>query len=127
MKDGVKMNKYRNKKVEVGNEVFDSKREYERWVYLNQMQDAHVISELERQVSFLLIPAIYEPDTIGPRGGKNKGKCIERECVYVADFVYKDECGRLVVEDTKGFRTPDYVIKRKLMLKEHGIRVQEVK
>jgi hypothetical protein len=62
--------------------------------------------------------------------GKNKGcfkpgKLLEKECAYIADFVYKED-GRIVVEDTKGFRTKDYIIKRKLMLHEHGIRIKEV-
>jgi hypothetical protein len=34
--------------------------------------------------------------------------------------------GETVVEDTKGFRTKDYVIKRKLMLWVHGIKIHEV-
>ena len=50
---------------------------------------------------------------------------MERPCTYVADFVYK-EGGKTVVEDTKGFRTKDYIIKRKLMLQVHGIRIKEV-
>lgn len=124
----MKKQKYGNKKVIVEGEVFDSKREYDRWVYLKQLQDAHMISELERQVRFLLIPAQYEPDTVGVRGAVYKGKCIERECVYIADFAYRDEYGRYVVEDVKSkiTKTPAYKIKRKLMYKEFGIRVREV-
>ena len=44
----------------------------------------------------------------------------------IADFVYKDKNGVLVVEDTKGVRTADYVIKRKLMLWVHKIRIKEI-
>lgn len=83
------------------------------------------IQNLERQVKFVLIPAQREPDTIGSRGGVKKGKVIEREVSYVADFVYKQN-GEQIVEDTKGFRTKDYVIKRKLMLWVHGIRICEI-
>ena len=43
----------------------------------------------------------------------------------MADFVYVRD-GQTVVEDAKGVRTKDYIIKRKLMLWLHGIRVQEV-
>jgi hypothetical protein len=51
----------------------------------------------------------------------------EKAVRYVADFVYIDnDTGRMVVEDTKGFRTPDYIIKRKLMLKVHGITIKEI-
>jgi hypothetical protein len=54
-----------------------------------------------------------------------KRKCIERECSYVADFVYYVN-GQQIVEDTKGYRTPEYKIKRKLMLSVYGIRIKEV-
>ena len=59
------------------------------------------------------------------KGGVKKGKVIEQKCSYIADFVYTEN-GEKVVEDTKGFRTKDYIIKRKLMLYIHGIRIQEV-
>ena len=46
---------------------------------------------------------------------------------YVADFTYTDaNTGYFVVEDVKGFRTKDYIIKRKLMLWVHHIRIKEV-
>lgn len=50
---------------------------------------------------------------------------IERECSYKADFMY-EENGKSVVEDVKGFRTKEYIIKRKLMLYQYGIRISEV-
>ena len=77
------------------------------------------------QVKYILIPAQREPDTVGARGGIHKGKLIERECTYVADFVYKEN-GQTVVEDTKGFRTKDYLLKRKMLLFFHGIKIKEV-
>ena len=89
------------------------------------LEKAGAITDLQRQVEFVLIPAQREPDTIGKRGGVIKGKTIEHKCSYVADFVY-NENGRQIVEDTKGVRTKDYVIKRKLMLYIHGIRIREV-
>ena len=54
------------------------------------------------------------------------GKVIEREVSYVADFTYKNRLGFEMVEDTKGFKTKDYIIKRKLMLWIHHIRIQEI-
>ena len=94
------------------------------------MEEAEVISELKRQVKYVLIPAQREPDTIGKRGGKIKGKLIERECSYVADFVYKDSQGNTVVEDVKGYRGGGayeiFKIKRKLMLYLKNIEVKEV-
>ena len=122
-------NKYRNYKVtdENGN-VFDSRKEYNRYMELQLLEKAGEISDLKRQVRYELIPTHREPDTIGPRGGVRKGKVIESAVYYNADFQYKDKEGNLVVEDVKSpaTRTTAYVIKRKLMLEKHGIRIQEL-
>lgn len=120
-------NKYYSKKIEVNGIVFDSKKEAKRFGELSLLEKAGTITELQRQVKYVLLPAQREPDTVGKRGGIIKGKTIEKECAYIADFVYHDaETGALIVEDTKGFKTKDYIIKRKLMLYIHGIRIQEV-
>ena len=74
----------------------------------------------------MLIPAQREPDIIGPKGGRKPGKLLEHEVSYIADFVYKDKDGNQIVEDTKGFKTKDYELKRKMMLYFHGIRIREV-
>ena len=96
-----------------------SLKERNRAAVLELMQKQGLISGLQKQVVYSLIPAQY-----GVVDGKKK--CLERACTYRADFVYFDERTKeLVVEDTKGFRTKDYVIKRKLMLHEHGIRIKE--
>lgn len=118
-------NKYQNKKVTVNGVVFDSKKEAREWCRLKALEQAGGITDLQRQVKFVLIPAQREPDSTGARGGKIKGKLLERECAYIADFTYR-QGGELVVEDTKGVRTPEYVIKRKLMLQVYGIRIKEV-
>ena len=120
------VNKYGSKKVTVGDETFDSQKEYRRFCELKLLQRGKRISDLQRQVKFVLIPTQREPDTIGVRGGVKKGKVIENECAYIADFVYTNDKGETVVEDTKGFKTKDYIIKRKLMLYVHGIRIQEI-
>ena len=118
-------NKYGNKKITIGGETFDSSKEYRRFCELKLLQRAKKISDLQRQVEFVLIPTQREPDVIGPRGGVKPGKLLEKECTYYADFVYINEKGEKVVEDTKGFKTKDYIIKRKLMLYVHGIRIIE--
>lgn len=118
--------KYHSTKVEFEGITFDSRRELKRWRDLKAKEDAGEIFDLQRQVKFVLIPAIHEPDIIGPRGGRKPGKLIERECSYYADFVYKDAQGRQIVEDTKGMRTADYIIKRKLLLYIHGIQIHEI-
>lgn len=119
--------KYRNNKVTIGEDTFDSMKEYRRYLDLIYQVKTCEIADLRRQVKYILIPAQREPSTVGPRGGVKKGKLLEHEVAYYADFVYKDlKTGETVVEDTKGLRTHDYVIKRKLMLYVHGIRIREV-
>lgn len=119
--------KYGNAKSEVDGEVFDSRKEARRYIELQWLLKAGTVKDLRRQVRFLLIPAQREPDIIGPRGGRKPGKLIEKEVAYVADFVYTDtETGETVVEDTKGVRTKEYIIKRKLMLYVHGVRIREI-
>lgn len=114
------MSKYKNIKCKVGTEVFDSRREADRYLELCYLQKAGIITDLARQVKFVLIPAQREKTT-----GTKCGRVIEREVAYIADFVYIRD-GQTVVEDAKGVRTRDYVIKRKLMLYMHGIRIAEV-
>lgn len=121
------MSKYYNRKVRtVDGFIHDSKREARRWNELLLLQRAGHIKDIKRQVKFVLIPAQYEQGTIGKRGGVKKGKLIEREVSYIADFVYNDNYGQTIVEDTKGFKTKDYIIKRKLLLWVHGIRIKEI-
>lgn len=120
-----RLTKYSNRKTVVDGEVFDSKKEAQRYGELLLLQKAMAISDLQRQVKFVLIPAQREADTAGPRGGIKKGRTLEKECAYIADFVYYEN-GRMVVEDTKGFKTKEYIIKRKLMLYVHGIQIREI-
>ena len=121
-----KGNKYGADKVVVDGIRFDSKREARRYQELFLLLKAGEISDLRMQVKYQLIPAQREPDRIGPKGGRKPGKVIEKEVNYVADFVYKDKDGNEIVEDTKGFRTKEYIIKRKLALYLLGIRIREV-
>ena len=118
------MSKYHSKKITVGDETFDSKKEFRRYQELRLMEKAGLILELRRQVPFVLIPAIREPASTGPRGSVKPGKVIEKQVVYIADFVYC-KGSELVVEDAKGVRTAEYIIKRKLMLHINGIRILE--
>lgn len=120
-------NKYKNKKITIDGLTFDSKREAKRYQELRLLEKAGAIRDLRTQVKFVLIPAQREPDIIGPKGGKKPGKLLERECAYIADFVYRDTAtDKTEVEDTKGMRTKDYIIKRKLMLERYKIRIREI-
>lgn len=115
-----KRTKYRSRKVIVDGIVFDSKKEAKRWKDLCFLKKTGAISDLSRQVKFVLIPSQRE-----------NGKVIERECAYYADFVYVDNVtGKTVVEDVKGYREGQayalFVLKRKLMLERYGIIIQEI-
>ena len=123
--------KYGNRKVTVNGRVFDSKKEANRYQELLLLEKAGAIRNLRLQVKYILIPTQREYTNKVYTRGKNTGqpkpgKVLERECAYIADFVYYDRDGNVIVEDTKGFRTADYKIKRKLMLYIHGIQVKEV-
>lgn len=125
--------KLRNKKVIVDGIEFDSTKEARRYGELKLLQRAGRIEDLELQKEYELIPAQYETfERYGKNGQRLKDgqRCIERSCVYRADFVYKQD-GQLIVEDTKGYRDPasaayaKFVIKRKLLLWRYGIRIKE--
>ena len=111
------MSKYGAKKITYDGITFDSMREAQRWCELKLLQRGKVISDLQRQVKFELLPS---------QNGEC-GKVIERPVHYIADFVYiENKTGRKIVEDAKGIRTKEYVLKRKMMLYFHGIRIREV-
>lgn len=116
--------KYGSRKCTYDGMTFDSKRERDRYCDLRILEKAGQISDLRCQVKYTLIPEQRGPDALGPKGGRKRGKILEKACCYVADFVYIKD-GKTVVEDVKGVRTKDYIIKRKLMLWLHGIRIQE--
>lgn len=103
------MSKYNNRKTVVDGITFDSAKEAARWCELRLLERAGAIRDLRRQVRYELIP-------------KQKN---ERAVNYIADFVYVEN-GKTVVEDVKGYKTPEYVIKRKLMLWVHKIKISEV-
>ena len=109
------MSKYHNRKIVREGETYDSVKEYHRAKELELLEKGGVIKDLKRQVRFEIIPSQRGDD----------GKVVERAVTYVADFVYFED-GKLVVEDTKGFRTKDYIIKRKLMRYLLGINIREV-
>ena len=121
-------NKYKSIKTTVNGIEFDSRKEARRYSELLLLQRAGVIRGLQMQVKYVLIPAQYETyERYGKNGQRLKDgqRLLEKECSYIADFVY-EENEKTIVEDTKGVKTKDYIIKRKLMLYVHGIRVKEV-
>lgn len=106
--------KYHNAKLNTADGRFDSKKEYNRWLFLKDLEQKHQIANLQRQVKFQLLPS-----------QRVDGRVVERPATYIADFVYEIN-GQIVVEDTKGVKTPDYILKRKMMLFILGIQISEV-
>lgn len=113
--------------------VFDSNKEARRWEQLLLLQKAGKITSLRRQVRYELVPAQYETRIrYSAKTGnrlKDEIRLVERKVEYIADFVYTDaETGENIVEDVKSqaTRTPEFIIKKKLMLAVHGIRIKEV-
>jgi len=99
------------KKVEVLGHRFDSKAEADRAVGLYMLERAGKIKDLEFHPRFDLFV-----------NGVKVG-------FYTADFSYWDVGKRCeVVEDVKpknGYRTRDYVLRKKLMLACHGVEISE--
>ena len=95
--------KYRAQPTTVDGIRFASKKEARRYTELRLLERAGRITNLRRQVRFKLVQTV----------------------VYVADFTY-EESGENIVEDVKGFKTPTYKQKRRLMQDQHGITIREV-
>lgn len=114
-------NKFYARKRKKDGMVFDSSAELRRWYELQKMEKEGEITNLRRQVKYVLIP--YQQKRFGDT------IVYERECSYIADFVY-EQGGQTVVEDvkgnTKGIAYQYYVIKRKLMLERYGISIREI-
>ena len=96
--------KYSNKKVNIDGITFDSMKEANRYRELKLLEKVGEISNLELQPVYVLQESF-----------KYKGKNI-RAIKYIGDFEYVDsKTGNKVLEDTKGFKTKDYLIKVKLL------------
>lgn len=107
--------KYLSKKTTIDGITFDSKKEGLHYVELKKLEKQGKISNLELQPSFLL-----------QEGFKRDGKKY-RPITYIADFRYIEN-GKVIVEDVKGFKTPEYKIKKKLLLyKYEDFEFREIK
>ena len=109
-----KKSKYHSEKTEIDGIVFDSRKEAQRYALLRIMERAGEISDLILQPKFELIPKFE-------RNGKKY-----RASYYIADFQYKMD-GKIIIEDTKGFKTEVYKLKIKFLLwKYPNLNFQEV-
>lgn len=105
-----KRSKYGNRKVTVDGETFDSQLEAERWWELRQLERKGLISDLERQVR---LPLIVQGTKVGD---------------YIPDFRYRDEAGRVVIEDVKSepTKTAVYRLKKRIVKAQYGLEIVEV-
>lgn len=104
--------KYHARKTVIDGIQFDSAKEAKRYTKLRDMQEAGEIEGLRLQVPFEILPS-FECEGVKYRGMK-----------YIADFVYYRD-GKQVVEDTKGWKTAEYRMKKKLMAYINHINIEE--
>ena len=105
------MSKYHNRQSAASDgRIFPSAKERKRYEELLILEKIGEIASLTCQDKWTLIP-------------RQEG---ERAVTYTSDFQYFDRQGKLHVEDSKGCRTQQYIIRRKLMLWVHGVKIEEV-
>ena len=108
--------------------MFDSKKEAKYYLFLKQQESDGKVRDIQLQVSYELVPAVYRTEIKHLKTkDKEVQKKIQRAVNYVADFVYTDcSTGNTCVIDTKGFRTKEYKLKKKMMLAFLGVEIIEV-
>ena len=128
-KDGAKKSKYNNKKIVNEFGTWDSKKEFQRWLVLKEADAQGMITDLQRQVKFELIPAVREKYI---KHLKTKDKECERTLqlpiTYTCDFQYTKN-GETIVEDVKAspkILPKDFVLKEKMMFALKGIKIRRV-
>ena len=128
-KDGAKKSKYNNKKIVNEFGTWDSKKEFQRWLVLKEAESQGVITDLQRQVKFELIPAVREKYI---KHLKTKDKECERTLqlpiTYTCDFAYYKD-GEYIVSDVKAspqMLPKDFILKEKMMFALKGIKIRRV-
>ena len=122
--------KYFSKKVRNEHGNFDSKDEFDRYLYLKHMEDIGEISFLKRQVRFEIIPKLIRKEKVQL---KTKVKEVDRveeiAAHYTADFCYVDNEGKYIIEELKSNYTKnlaDYILRRKLIKRMIFLHNEEV-
>ena len=106
------LSKYKNRKVECGGIQYDSQKEAARGAVLELKQRAGEVSELKRQVKFILQESFKIPSKKTKQGFETI-----KEIAYIADFTYFMG-GQFYIEDVKGYKTPEYKLKAKMLRKK---------
>ena len=91
--------KYNNQRTIVDGISFDSKREAAYYCRLKLLKAAGQIKDFEVKPKFQLIPA----------------NDLFRGISYIGDFMVTYPDGKSEIVDVKGFETPEFKIKRKLL------------
>ena len=118
--------KYGAKPVTIGGQRYDSKGEGSRVLFLQDCARRGEIRNLRRQVKYKLADSVYAM-RIGAKGKPVRGEILLHGISYTADFVYTLPDGREVVEDYKGYETPEFHIKERLMHDMLGITIYKPK
>lgn len=124
-----KKSKYRNEKVTFQGISFDSKKELQRYLFLLDAERRGVISDLQRQVKFELIPAITEEYVEHLKTkDKIKTRTLQLSVTYICDFTYIKD-GQMVIEDVKSspsMLTKEYQLKKKMLYAIHRLSIREI-
>lgn len=121
------MNKYRNKITYINGKKFDSKKEAMHYLILRDRLEKGEIENLRIQVSYELLPSVYEEQIVHLKTKDKKvRKCVQKPTCYIADFVYYDKrLGKEMIIDVKGRRTQAYILKKKMMKALLGLTITE--
>ena len=121
--------KYNNTKIECEDGKFDSKKEYQRWLVLKDAEAQGMITDLQRQVKFVLIPAVTEDYVVHLKTkDKIKTRTLQLAICYTCDFAYYKN-GEYIVSDVKAspkMLPKEYVLKKKILFALKGILIKEV-
>lgn len=99
-----KKSKYRSNKVSVDGHTFDSQKEADYYCELKLRLQAKEINGFCLQPIFILAPKLN----------------------YKADFVIFNKDGTTDVIDVKGYRTKEYIAKKKVFEDKYNLKITEI-
>ena len=121
--------KYNNKTFEADGYKWDSKKEYQRWLVLKEAEAKGLITDLQRQVKFELIPAVREEYVEHLKTkDKIKTRTLQLAICYTCDFTYYKD-GEYIVSDVKAspkMLPKEYILKKKILFALKGVLIKDV-